>query len=349
MVDNIPFFSVIVLAYQVQPYIKECLDSILNQSFKNFEIIIVAPSCTDKTEEICEKYFRKYDHISLVKLTNQGQLLNRLAGLKKARGKYLLCIDGDDYWKVNLLKNVYDGLIEQNCDMVIFRYEYTKENEIIPTNSPGFINKAVFEGEEKKKIYSKLIEGKPINEICTKVLSKELFLKINQNFNKYASVRLGEDVIYSMYLADNAERILYLDEALYIYRWRSDSITQIFLPNTLKDKMIVTSVIEEMMAKWEMTEPYYYDLLYQSLAGFFANYIFRCSISVLSYHDRKELLFEIKKNEMYKKSRKFYKYEILSKRIKVFVTLFEINPVLLLYFANGYRFAKRMKKVFSRK
>lgn len=339
-----PFFSVIVLAYQVQPYIQECLNSILNQTFQDFEIIVVVPEATDGTELICEEYAAKYNHISLLKMANEGQLLNRIAGFKRAVGKYLICIDGDDYWKPILLETVYNGLEEKNCDLVIFRYEYVKNDEIIQSGCPGFSHKAVFEGEEKKKVYEKYIEGTPINEVWTKVMSKELFLKIKEDFKKYSSVRLGEDVIFCLFLTDYARCILYIDRTLYCYRWRADSITQKFSPNLFKDKQIVVYAIEQMMHKWGMDDLYYYNLLYRSLAGFFVNYIFRCSISPLNFYDRKRLLFEISQSKLYKESLKFQKDEIYAKRIKVFVTLFRINPVCLLYFASIYRFAKKLKE-----
>ena len=118
-------YSFIVPVYNTEKYLKRCLDSLAKQTYKNYEIIIVNDGSTDNSEKIIDNYIKKYNNILLIKQKNEGLSEARNNGVKKAKGKYLIFVDSDDYVEKNLLENI-DKKIE---DVDILRYQIITEDD----------------------------------------------------------------------------------------------------------------------------------------------------------------------------------------------------------------------------
>lgn len=99
--------SIVVPVYNAEKYIVEFLDSLLNQDFKKFELIVVNDGSTDKSEEIILKYKEKFNYFKYIKQKNQGQSEARNKAIRYIRGKYTLFLDPDDYLEKNMLKEMY--------------------------------------------------------------------------------------------------------------------------------------------------------------------------------------------------------------------------------------------------
>lgn len=338
-----PFFSVIVLAYQVEPFIEECLNSILLQTYQDIEIVIVNPVCTDRTESICRKYMMQDKRIRLIQMENKGQLLNRHKGFMAATGKYLLCIDGDDWWKINTLEEIYTAIKKMPSDLIIFGYEMVSNGKVLKEQRHVFPDGAVYKEKEKRIVYEKLIQGKGINSICTKVLKKELLFRITEDFSRYSSVRYGEDLLFSLYAADAADKILYLDKALYCYRKREDSTVRVFSPRELEDKRIIVDHIDKMMKKWEMDESRYYEMLYRSVFDFYVKVVFRCSTSVLTTAAKKMFFTEVRKDSLYTKSQEYKKWNQSLGKESIFMWLFFKGDIFVLQCGKTYRAVRKIK------
>lgn len=349
MREKMPFFSVIVLAYRVGPYLSECLDSILNQTFQDYEIILVNPPSDDQTDNICEIYQKRDKRINVIKCDNQGQLINRLMGYSIAKGDYLLCVDGDDWWKPITLETIYTAIQSISCDWIIFGYEKIKNGRNIGSELHIFQNMALFEGEDKKKIYEKLIQGEKLNSAWTKVMSRELFLKTNHNYEEFSSVRKGEDLLYCLYVADAAEKILYLDVALYCYRQRSDSVVRTFSLREITDRTIIAKQIEIMMRKWHMDTIDYYNILCRSMEIFFIQEIFRCSTSSASYKEKMAVFAQIRDSSFYRKNIPFNNTLNISFKYRIFLFLFCINFALLYICGNVYRLGRKIKGKYMKR
>lgn len=119
-------YSFIVPVYNTEKYLKKCLDSLVNQTFDNFEIIIVNDGSIDKSSEIIKKYKEKYSNIKSIEQKNQGLSMARNNGVKKASGDYLIFVDSDDYIETNLLEEV-DKVIGDN-DILRFQIALIDEN-----------------------------------------------------------------------------------------------------------------------------------------------------------------------------------------------------------------------------
>ncbi len=118
-------YSFIVPVYNTSKYLKKCLDSLVKQTFKDFEIIIVNDGSTDNSKDIISKYEKKYDNIMVITQKNAGLSMARNNGVKKAKGKYLLFVDSDDYVEKDLLKEL-DKEIE---DSELLRFQVITEDE----------------------------------------------------------------------------------------------------------------------------------------------------------------------------------------------------------------------------
>ena len=118
-------YSFVVPVYNTSKYLKKCLDSLVKQTFKDFEVIIVNDGSTDKSKDIILKYESKYDSIKVINQENQGLSMARNNGVKKASGKYIIFIDSDDYVEKDLLKQI-DKEIE---DVDVLRYQVITEDE----------------------------------------------------------------------------------------------------------------------------------------------------------------------------------------------------------------------------
>ena len=149
--------SIIIPVYKVEKYIYKCIDSVLNQTYKNLEIILVDDGSPDKCPEICEEYAKKDNRIKIIHKKNGGLSDARNAGLKVATGKYIGFVDSDDYIEKDMYQVLYNNIIKTNSDISIVNLKEVKENEIIENNVKDEQNTIEYTKLEGLK---KLIENK---------------------------------------------------------------------------------------------------------------------------------------------------------------------------------------------
>lgn len=125
-------FSIIIPVYNVEDYLKRCLDSVIQQSFSDFEVIIINDGSTDKSRNICEEYERKDRRIKLYNQDNMGLSAARNNGIKKASGDYLLFLDSDDYYEKDLLIKL-NKYTNSKYDVIRFQVQYDKNDEKVLT------------------------------------------------------------------------------------------------------------------------------------------------------------------------------------------------------------------------
>ena len=126
-----PLLSVIVPIYNVEDYLNECIESIIKQTYKDLEIILVDDGSTDKSGIICDEYVKKDGRICVIHKTNKGLLEARLTGVEKAKGKYITFVDSDDWIVENMYEDLLRTLETSNAEIVICGiYRYWNESEI---------------------------------------------------------------------------------------------------------------------------------------------------------------------------------------------------------------------------
>ena len=118
--------SIIIPAYNAEKYIEQCIDSIISQTYKNIEVIIVNDGSTDNTLAICEKYAKEDKRIKIVKKKNEGVSKARNDGIKIATGKYIMFIDSDDYIDDDYIEIMHKNIVEKKADLVVSNYTRDK-------------------------------------------------------------------------------------------------------------------------------------------------------------------------------------------------------------------------------
>lgn len=216
--------SVIVPVYNDEKYLKQCLDSVLNQTYRNLEIILVDDGSTDNTPQICEQYREKDKRIRLLHKVNGGVGSSRNAGLSMATGDYLLFIDDDDWIDKDYIENLYDLLKRKKADIAICNYANFYERNALFTFAVQknnyyekvFSVKDWFRLEYNSKNNWSVLFAVP----WCKLFKRSLFKHIAYPTN----VPVEDDLTtWKVYLL--AERIAYANKTKYIHRLLNSSVS----------------------------------------------------------------------------------------------------------------------------
>ena len=213
-----PEISIIVPVYNTENYLDKCIESILTQSFKNIELILVDDGSTDSSGDICDKYRLLDDRVVVIHQENQGQGGARNRGIELSRGKYIGFVDSDDFIEKDMYRTMHEVLTTSHADIVACQvYSVDENNNTSKTNYNGDINKKIESGKEALKRYLKQGRWGP----CDKLYNKELLL--NAPFLIKRSC--GEDHAVMIPILYNTKRMVTIDNYFYNYRVREGSTT----------------------------------------------------------------------------------------------------------------------------
>lgn len=209
-----PKISVIVPVYNVEHYLSKCLDSLVTQSFDDFEIIIVDDGSTDSSGMIAEKYAQQYRNVQVITQENQGLGGARNTGIEHAAGDFFLFVDSDDYLLKDTLSSIYKKIIEENADMLIFGFSNVdiKGNVLAEESYVSFKGNCLRECPE-------ILLGAPA--AWNKLIHRDLFLKTDIRFPPRVWY---EDLRTTTKLYIYAKKIVYINQPFYQYLKRPGSI-----------------------------------------------------------------------------------------------------------------------------
>ena len=250
--SNEVMFSICIPVYNVEKYLKLCIDSVISQEFDDYEIILVNDGSTDKSGEICDKYASDFGNkIRVIHKQNEGLLIARYDAVSVAKGKYLLFLDSDDMFMPNILKTLHVAIESTHSDMIIFEYCRFFENNTHEYVARNFADKSTFEGEQKNVLYKELISTNNFNSIWSKCICRSI-LEIPSDYRKYKGLTMGEDRFLSLSCFDKANKIYYLKETLYKYRANNQSVVNNITLKHYKNMQIVEELVDEYALKWNM-------------------------------------------------------------------------------------------------
>ncbi len=215
-----PLITVIVPIYNVGAYLRQCIESIQSQNYRNLQIILVNDGSTDDSGKICDEYARLDNRIVVIHQLNGGLVRARKAGLKRAAGEYIGFVDGDDYIEAKMYGALVDEMMKSDADFVHTGYWQNQSRQIpfqreeieLSSHRASFLGKAVFSESAyiSPSIWSKLFKKHLIQKCYAKVPDQ---------------ISHGEDVVSLCACILEAEQILLLDQAFYHYRVRESSLT----------------------------------------------------------------------------------------------------------------------------
>lgn len=239
-----PIISIIVPVYKVEVYLGKCIESILNQTFKNFELILINDGSPDKCGHICEEYAKKDNRIRVFHKVNGGQATARNFGIDVSRGEYIGFVDSDDYIEPEMYETLYNMCINDNCDMVNCSSRiYFKSNIKVNGNGEKIIH-------SKREAMRTVIEGLLYDECLWSKLIKKSILK---DLRMPVGI-VYEDTAFVYKIVDRCERVGYIGIPMYNYIKREDSTMD------RAEKGIITDAILVYKEMYEFVKNKYPDI-----------------------------------------------------------------------------------------
>lgn len=211
-----PKISIIIPVYNCEKYIEKCIDSVICQSFKDLEIILVDDGSSDRSGEICDEYLKKDERINVIHKMNGGLSSARNAGINIAKGRYIGFVDGDDYIEKDMYELLYKNICEFDADISMCGV-YDKYNGIVCENK-NVMDRCVLDNITAFRITleSKFMSVSAVN----KIYKREIFNKF-----KYPEGKIYEDAFLTPIIIFNSKKIVYDPSPKYYYVHRKNSIT----------------------------------------------------------------------------------------------------------------------------
>lgn len=254
--------SIVIPAYNCEHYIRQCLDSILEQSYADLEIICVEDCSTDGTLEVIEQYATKDARVKLIQHThNQGISASRNDGMAKAVGEWLMFVDSDDWIDPNTCSNALEAAKYHQADTVVWCYTREFEKQSLPK---------IFEPSEKEwtadvhELHRRIIGliGKELSKpdlmdawgtIWGKLYRRRLLVESNPIYFEDTNViGTAEDVVFNIDYFDRAHKVVYIPQPLYHYRKDLQSYSNIHRENLAEKWDRLYDIIEQRINKLQM-------------------------------------------------------------------------------------------------
>lgn len=230
-------FSVLIPVYNVEQYLRQCIDSIINQHYHDYEVIIVDDGSTDNSGKICDEYEQAYPNIvRVIHKQNQGLISARRVGIQQAKGDYCIFVDSDDYVSENLFSELSLFIDSHDVDMVIYSFTYFDGETLGKTHESIAENGYIWRGEDKKGLYQLLATTPAIDALWIKAIKTSILKDDPNDYSEYYSRNMSEDTLQSIYPLTAAQTVGYLDKSLYYYRYNPKSISRNFNSESIKNK-----------------------------------------------------------------------------------------------------------------
>ena len=244
-------FSIIIPVYNVEKYLSACVDSILNQSYKDYEIILVDDGSNDSSPLICDEYSSKFSFIHTIHKSNGGQADARNVGLEVSKGDYICYIDSDDFLSNNNVLNILAEKTKTKPDVIHYKFSEWFEIEGHLANCK-FDYKVPTQGRSIGEIYCDLIDKDSYyNSAWSKIIRRQLLIDNNIRFEKGI---VGEDNEWYYHVVLVAKSLILVDESLYIYRRRMGSTTSTIKRKNLEDQLYILNKWEDILNKYSPDE-----------------------------------------------------------------------------------------------
>lgn len=330
-----PKISIIVAAYNVEKYICRCLNSLVNQTLDNIEIIVVNDGSTDDTLNKIKEFVQ--DHrVKIIDKKNGGLIEARKSGLNVTTGEYVQFVDGDDWLRQDACEILYKKAVAENLDIVYFNLNYVYGDEVILNSTLQF----------DLLIGQKYLDMVLRNEIRANIvlqLIKKSFIK-NNNIEIPGGITYAEDLLITVILASYNPRVSMIGEGLYYYYQRDGSITRMITNRVFDVEKVINLIgiiLEKNKFQYKYSEQFDY-LSYMHLYFYRiieAEYIEKLHYELYCMWKKRNI--DIKRNVYYKNH-----YNKLSFKTKIKLKAYNISFTLGKYLTNSiYTIKNKTRKV----
>ena len=231
--------SIIIPVYKVEKYLEKCIQSVINQTYENLQIILVDDGSPDNCGKICDEYAKKDHRIEVIHKSNGGLSDARNKGLEIAKGEYIGFVDSDDYIEADMYEVLYNLLKQYNADVSICNFYTVSQGKIAIKNADNGINEY-----NRIEILKEILSDRNIQSYAwNKLYKKELFDEI-----KYPIGKKYEDIGTTFYLLEKCNKVVVTGKSEYYYINRQDSIVNNVTEST------ITDYIELIMQRYDYIE-----------------------------------------------------------------------------------------------
>lgn len=257
--------SVIIPIYRVEKYLRQCVDSVLAQTYADIEVVLVDDGSPDNCPAICDEYAKKDKRVTVIHKENGGLSDARKQGILQATGEYLMIVDGDDWLEQNTVEKCVNQIKPNSgLDCVIFSYirEYPLKSMVshVMDQSAELFNEKVEEkiyrrlfglcGEELK--HPERLEN--LGSCCMKLYRTDVAHK--GKFFNTTEVGSSEDTLFNIFALYQCNHIIYMDDPLYHYRKRGNSITSTYRPRMIQQWNRLFDIMEGVIAERRLDHRY---------------------------------------------------------------------------------------------
>ena len=310
-----PKVSIIIPIYNSEKYMDKCINSILNQTLKEIEIILVNDGSTDKSEIICEKYKNIDSRIKLINKENGGVSSARNHGVSISEGEFITFVDSDDFIELDMCEKLYNAAIKNQCDIAMSGIKVVKNKEI---SYELTAESKIYKKEEVYKLFFYDTPPFSPNYACGKMIRKSVCEKVK--FRE--DIFLMEDALFSMELFLNCtNNIMFLNEYLYNYVQRPGSESKHF------SKKRITSfyALEELLNLASSINHTYEIEFLKVYSGLILNIL--QDIICFDFENNKDEYLKISKalNKRYLKN---IRCKNISNKNKIHLTILKLSPMI---------------------
>ena len=328
--------TIVVPVYNVEKYINECVDSLINQTYKNIEIILVDDGSRDKSGTICDDYAASDTRIKVIHKQNEGLGFARNTGLKVAKGKFVTFIDSDDKADIDLIQKLVDGICEFDCDTCIGGFKRILENNTVCFEER--YDKTLYEGKDVyDKLFARMLGSAPDKHDAVRMsvwnvmYSMDIIRKHNIEFPS-ERIFISEDIIWDSEYYKYAKKANVISSTAYNYRITPGSLTQKYKPDMLEKICVLYSEMCNRLSNDEIKITRLQRQFFVNLRACIKQENF--SISRKSDIEIKAAIKEIVNNHVVNTVSGEYLQVIQQGKQKLFVWAVRHKCVELLYFTN---------------
>jgi len=319
-----PRFSVLIPCYNVEKYIEECIYSVLNQSFGDWEIVAVDDGSTDATGEILDRFSAELGQkLSVVHTVNNGLLLARREAVRHAQGAYAVCLDSDDALREDALELIDAAICASPGALVQFKL--CRKPDYTGDSYPCLDDLPCCKTVDISRLRRSICESAAFNNLCGKAIPLRA-INIHDDYSKYGHVKNGEDLLQLLPIVDACDTVVYLNEPLYFYRPNDGSITRNYNPGMYQSVKTVNEVLREYAKGW--SDPSLNDLLRRRWIDSILNLFRNLGLSDYSLRELRSAVANLRDDDFFEESWPMSKGE-LSGRSGLLMRLFASRHLLL--------------------
>lgn len=249
--------SVVIPVYNVEKYLKQCLDSVINQEYKDIEVILVDDGSTDNSGYICDEYAQKYQFIEVVHKKNAGLGFARNTGIEKAKGEYITFVDSDDIVGKTMITKLMEEVDRCHADTVIGGYRrIDTDNNILSYEKYDL---KIYENDVYRRLFPMLLGSSPKGHDSIKMsvwnvmFSMEIIKKYDLRFVSEREL-ISEDIVWDIEYFKYSQRAVVISSTEYGYRITPGSLSQKYRPDILPSFTKLYNYLEEKIIAEKLGE-----------------------------------------------------------------------------------------------